>query len=158
MSQWNDPGKIEEAFAEVVGGLSLDIYSGDSPGESVTINTGQDSDDLELPSVVCAVQSGSEEFIRDTGNYQSTVLVRVSSSGTVTRGEHRARAATVFDAFMASDIKTTLNAAVDDFHVFHIVPHAPEPTRREPRGNEDGTFMLVSEMAFDIWWCGSSIA
>lgn len=155
MSQWNDPGKVEESMAEVVGALTLDVYSGDSPATAVTVNTGMDDEAAALPLVTCAIVSGGEEWVRGTGNMESKVAVRIVSSGNITLAEHRTRCATVLDAFMADDIAATLSAAIDDFHVFQVIPSTPEPTRKDPRG-EDG-FVFVTEMMFDVKWCGSTI-
>lgn len=156
MSQYNDPGKLEEAMAEVVGGLTLNVYDGDSPATTVTVTTGQDDDDLPLPSVVCSVVGAGEQVVLHSGVYRTPVVVRVTSSAKVTLAEHRARAATVFDGFLQSDIASTLAAAVDDFHCYDVFHRAPEPTRKEPRG--DDAFVFVTEMNMDVVWCGSDIS
>ncbi len=103
MSQWNDPGKVEEALASVVGDLTLDVYSGDSPATAVTVNTGMDDGSYEIPCVVCSVVAAGDEVVKGAGVYRSPAVVRVVSSANVTLAEHRARAATVFDAFQQTD-------------------------------------------------------
>lgn len=156
MSAFNDPGKLEEAMRVVAATASLSIYSGDAPATSVSINTGMDDGDADLPLVTCAILGGSEEWVRGTGNLQSTVVVRMTSSALVTLAEHRARAAAVFDRFMQTDIAATLAAAVSDFHVFQVRPQTPEPTRRDPR--EGDSFVWVSELGLEVLWCGTDIA
>jgi hypothetical protein len=155
MSQYNDPGKLEAAFAAVVDALTLDIYSGDSPATEVFIRTGMDDDDFQLPNVTCMVVESGDEVVRGTGNWQSTVMVRVCSSANVSLAEHRARHGAVFDSVLQDDIKTTLSAAVDDFTVLHVMPRGPVATRKEP---VDNGFMWVSELTLEVIWAGSDIS
>lgn len=155
MSQYNDPGKLEAALAAVVDALTLDVYSGDSPATEVFIRTGQDDDDFKPPNVTCVVLEGGEEFVRGTGNWRSTAIVRVCSSANVTLAEHRERCGTVFDSILTDDIKTTLSAAVDDFAVLHAMPSGPVATRKEP---VEDSFMFVSELPLEVIWCGSDVA
>lgn len=159
MSQWNDPGKPEEAMKAVVDGLTLNIYTGDGDVSAVTVNTGQEDDDLALPSVTCAVIGASgEEVVKGTGIHRCRAVVRVTSSANVAKDEHQARAATVFDALLSSTIKETLSASISDFHVFEFSYQSPEPTRRDPRGDGDETFVYVTELPLELVWCGSTIS
>ncbi len=156
MSQWNDPGKVEEALATVTAGLTLDVYDGDT-GDSVTVATGMDDGNADLPLITHALTNGAgPEVVKGTGIHRSNAVIRVTSSANITLAEHRTRSATVFDAFLSSTIKETLSAAIDDFHVYEFSYQSPEPTRKDPRGED--AFVWVSELPVEIVWCGSTIA
>lgn len=154
MSTWNNPGKLETAMAAVVTALGLAAVTGEDAAP--VVNTGQDDDDLDLPSVVCEVVGGNEEVVFDTGNFRSQVVVRVVTSATVTKADHQARAAAVFDTFISTDIASRLSAAVADFFVYEFRYQAPEIARREPR--DENTFLYVSELTATVVWCGSDIS
>lgn len=156
MSQYNDPGKLEAALVAVAAGVSVNIYSGDAPATAVAIRTGQDDEELGLPSVVCEVVESGPEVVKDTGIYQSTVVIRATSSGNVTLAEHRARAGAIFDAFKQTTIAATLAAAVDDFFCYEVKGGAPGIERKEPRDSD--AFAFVSELTLEVVWCGSDIS
>lgn len=154
MSTWNDAGKLEAAMKAVADALTLPLY-GDE--KAIVVNTGQDDDALDLPAIVCEALGGvGEEIVKGTGNFRTRAVVRVTSSATISIADHRTRAATVFDAFLQDNIKTTLGAAIADFYVFEVNHSAPEPTRKDPRDNE--SFVWVSELPLEVIWCGSDIS
>lgn len=159
MSQWNDPGKLEEAMAAVVSGLSFSMFEGDSPATAVAINTGQDDDELRLPSVTCAVAGAGQEVVKSAGIWRTPAVVRVTSSANLTLAQHRSRAGAVFDAFLQTDIAAILSAALADFHCYDVFPQSPEPTRKDPREDESGgrSYTFVTEMTMEVVWCGSDI-
>lgn len=154
MSTWNNPVKLESAMKAVVDALTLSAYTGE---DSVGVTTGQDDDDLPLPSVVCSVVgSAGEEVVKGTGIQRSKVVVRVTSTATITAAQHQARSATVFDAFFNDSIAATLAAAVSDFFVYDVKFDAPDIARKDPR--DDNAFVWVSELNMEVVWCGSDIA
>lgn len=102
--------KAEAAMKSVVDALAL---------TGVTSNTGQDDDTLALPNVICSVEQTGEEVPIGSGNFVLTGRATVNSSADdETLAAHRARVATVFDAFMADNIGATLSAAVTDFYAY----------------------------------------
>lgn len=154
MSTWNDPGKLEAAGKSVVDGLSLPLYTGET---ILTVNTGEDDDELKLPSVVFAVVGDGEEIVKGTGIWRTPAVVRVTSSATIPMADHRTRSATVFDAFANDGIAATFSALAN-FHCYEVNHRAPAPARKEPRGDDPEAFIFVSEMQLEVVWCGSDIS
>lgn len=114
---WNDlESKVEAAMLAVVNGLTL---SGDSDEEALVKNTGLDDEAFGVPNVICSCPSVEDETVRGTGIFRARAAVTVTSNfNDATLTTHRARVATVRDAFMQTDIAATLSAALADFHCY----------------------------------------
>lgn len=123
--------KAEAALMSVTTALSL--------GATIDVRTGMDDDALEKgANVIHSVEETSDEVPLDSGNFICSGRITVNSSAhDYTLAEHRARVATVFDAFMSDALAATLSAAVSDFYVLAIY--------RRQKGK------IVKENAFCDW-------
>ncbi len=106
--------KAEEALMSVTTALAL--------GSTIDVRTGMDDDTLENgANVIHSVEDTGEEEVLGLGYFICVGRVTVNSnSDDYTLAEHRARVATVFDAFMDDALEATLSAAVANFYVLAI--------------------------------------
>lgn len=143
MSQYNElPTKLEAACAAVVTAIGL---------TGVTVAAGMTGQTLSRPSIVCAVTDSAGEELKDSGLFRFRVGVIIKSSPdegvdiTVSKG----RIGQVGDAFLDSDIASTLSSQVSDFYVYDVSfagwQHSPE--------ERDWTTTLE----LDVLCCGTDI-
>lgn len=107
------PSKLEAACVAVASAIGL---------SGTVVAGGMADGTLSHPAIVCSVQEGSQEEIRDSGIFRFRVSITTKSSpddGTdITI--HQSRMGQVADAFLDSDIAATLSAQVPDFHVYDV--------------------------------------
>jgi len=138
---YNDlTSKLEAAMKAVVDALAL---------SGVTVNTGVEEETLAVPFVICAADGTTEE-IKSTGIFRCSARVVVASSADDTSlVDHRARVASVFDAFLDDAISTTLSAQVADFYVYDV-SYTGQPSAMENR-------QLKNTLEMEIVCCASDI-
>lgn len=102
-------GKVELALKAVIDSLALD---------GLTVNMGEDDENLQTPYAVCIATEAIETDLREGGNYTVSAEVMVATSAdTETHEAHKARVSAIFDKLSESDIATQLADAVEDFGV-----------------------------------------
>lgn len=136
--------KVEEAMDSVVTDLAL---------SGVTVNTGGTAETLTTPYVICSCLGGGAEAenLKGTGVYVHAATVTVGSSmddGTL--ATHRARVASVFDAFRDDAIAATLSSAVSGFHVYDVTFTGAT--------QEEADRKLMNTLEMEIVCCASDIS
>jgi len=144
--------KLEAAMLALVNTLTLTVGADE---EALTKNTGLDDDAFGVPNVICYAEVGSE-YVKDSGNFVCQCRVTVTSHPSdTTLANHRARVATVRDAFMDDGLAATLSANGTDFHCLTIERRSG--MRHEIASRDDGKVMK-STMEFEAVCCGSDIS
>lgn len=132
--------KLEQAAKEVIDGFAT----------GYTSLTGIDAATKPNSYILLLGEKGSEAPL-NSGNYHGKLTVEVrDTADTVAEAVHRARAGSVFDAFLEDALATMLSDAVDDFTILLITSRDGSATRVEDRH-------WVSSISIGVYGCCSDV-
>lgn len=129
--------KLEARIKAVVDGLGL--------ASGVTVNTGSSADTLEPPYVMCAVEAAPQEVHHNVNVWEVSAKVSVGTNADdETLATHRARVATVFDAFRQDNLASTLSDATEGVGVQFVHSTTLESEQLEREWVDTISFTLIA--------------
>jgi hypothetical protein len=154
--------RCEEAFAAVIE-PAVTALGAVFDGETAQVVTGKNSDDKNLPIVICSADGGSaEEETVGTGNYFLDVEIMVkhraieNPHGNDPSDDPKESSQALVDAVASAledtDLAANLTAAVDDFTVFPAGVF-----RKSPASGQDDEGFWINQFNYRVLCCASDL-